>query len=205
MIHVYIVDDHGMVRAGMAHLLNNEADIQVVGQAAGGWQALRELDGRLHEVDVVVLDLSMPTLNGTEVLRRLLDQRPGLAVLVVSMYSEEEFGPPLMEAGAAGYLCKAQTDLELVTAVRTVARGRLYYCRPLDRHKKTDAPHHQLTARELQVFMLLLEERQVTDIAAELDLGVSTVSTHIGKIRTKLGVDSITGIVHYAYRHGLTS
>lgn len=203
MTRVYLIDDHALVRAGMAHLLNQEADLEVVGQASGGWQALHELESRIQSVDVVVLDLSMPTLNGTEVLRRLLAMRASLAVLVVSMYAETEFGPPLLEAGAAGYLCKDQTDQDLVLAVRTVASGRTFYARPPDRRKQLQAPHQTLTARELQVFLLLVEGRPVTDIAAELDLGVSTVSTYIGKIRLKLGVDGVAQIVHYAYRHGL--
>lgn len=203
MIRVYVVDDHGVVRAGMAHLLNSEPDIEVIGQASGGWQALRELEPQIHQVDVVVLDLSMPKLSGLEVLRRLRAMREDIAVLVVSMYSEEEFGPPLLEAGAAGYLCKDQTDLDLVQGVRSVASGRTFHSRSIDRRKQAVALHQTLTARELQVFLLLLEGRPVTDIAAELDLGMSTVSTYIGKIRTKLGVDSIAEIVHYAYRHGL--
>lgn len=203
MIHVYLVDDHGVVRAGMAQLLKSEPDIEVIGQAAGGWQALNELEGLIQRVDVVVLDLSMPKLNGIEVLRRLLALRADIAVLVVSMYSEEEFGAPLIEAGALGYLCKDQTDLELVQGVRSVARGRIYHSRAIDRRKKTQAPHQTLSSRELQVFMLLVEGRPVTDIAAELNLGVSTVSTYIGKIRLKLGVEGIAEIVHYAYRHGL--
>lgn len=203
MIRVFVVDDHGVVRAGMVQLLNNEPDIRVVGQASSGLQALRELEGRLQDVDVVVLDISMPGLNGTEVLRRLLEKRANLAILIVSMYSEEEFGGPLLGSGAAGYLCKDQTDMALVLAVRTVAGGRTFFSRGIDRKRKVELPHHSLTSRELQVFLLLIEGRQVMDIAAELNLGVSTVSTHIGKIRTKLGADSIAQLVHYAYRHGL--
>ena len=203
MIRVYLVDDHGLVRAGMSSLLGEEADIEVVGQAKGGWQAIRALETSELEVDVVLLDLSMPQLNGTEVLRRLRQLRPEIAVLVVSMYSEKEYGPALMEEGAAGYVCKDQTDAELVLAVRTIASGRSYFSRSTRRKERTELPHHQLTPRELQVFLLILDGRQTTDIAAELDLGVSTVSTYIRNIREKLGVESQVEIVHYAHRHGL--
>lgn len=207
MIKVFLVDDHGLIRFGMRELLERSEDVEVVGEAEDGWAALHALVDQEQEVDVVILDLSMPRLSGTELLRRLLDARPGLRVLVVSMYSEEQFGRAVVSLGAAGYLTKDRADRHLLQAVRTVARGRLFITRDtaVGLHEGDGAPHHHLAAREIQVFMLLAEGRQVGDIAAELGVGVSTISTYVGRIRTKLGVDSIAGIVRYAFLHGLIS
>lgn len=203
MIRVFLVDDHALVRAGMAALLAEEADIEVVGQATDGWQALRELGRPELQVDVLLLDVSMPQLNGMEVLRRLRNVRPSVEVLVVSMYSEQEYGGAFQEEGAAGYLCKDETDKELVLAVRTIHSGRSYFSRRLGRRVEPALPHHALTPRELQVFLLILDGRQTSDIAAELNLGISTVSTYLKGIREKLNVSGVAEIVHYAHRHGL--
>lgn len=204
MIKVFLVDDHGVVRAGLRHVLCLEPDIQVVGEAADGWKALDLLGRPELAVDVLVLDLSMPRLSGTEVLRRVLEIRPGLAVLIVSMYGEAQFASGLLAQGAAGYLSKDRADAEIVDAVRALARGRLYAARTLAAERGANRPAHEsLSPREVQVFMLLIEGRTPTDIAAELDLGASTVSTHIAKIRTKLGVQNIAEIVTYAHRNGL--
>ena len=155
-------------------------------------------------MDVLVLDLSMPRLSGTEVLRRVLEIRPGLAVLIVSMYGEAQFAAGLLAQGAAGYLSKDRADAEIVDAVRVLARGRIFASRSLAAERGSNRPPHEaLSPREVQVFMLLIEGRTPTDIAAELDLGPSTVSTHIAKIRTKLGVQNIAEIVTYAHRNGL--
>lgn len=203
MIRVFLVDDHALVRAGMAALLKEEPDIEVVGQASSGWQALRALGDATLQVDVVLLDISMAQLNGLEVLRRLKKLRPEVEVLVVSMYSEQEYGGAIREEGAAGYLCKDETDRELVLAVRTIHSGRSYFSRKLDRNIEPTLPHHTLSPRELQVFLLILDGRQTSDIAAELNLGISTVSTYLKSIREKLNVNGVAEIVHYAHRHGL--
>jgi DNA-binding NarL/FixJ family response regulator len=121
------------------------------------------------------------------------------------MYGESQFATALAQQGAAGFVCKDAADRELTEAVRAVAQGRTHFSHQvlqvLDRDEAL--PHETLTPRELQVFMLLLEGRQTGAIAAELGLGASTVSSHIGKVKEKLGVESVADIVHYAYRHGL--
>ncbi|MEY3211210.1 MAG: hypothetical protein RIT28_1691 [Pseudomonadota bacterium] len=205
MIRVFLVDDHALVRAGMAALLGDEPDIEVVGQASGGWQALRALGDLELQVDVVLLDISMPQLNGLEVLRKLRALRPSVAILAVSMYSEQEYGRAFQEEGAAGYLCKDETDKELLLAVRAIHSGRSYFSRKLSQRPEPTLPHHALSPRELQVFLLILDGRQTTDIAAELNLGISTVSTYLKSIREKLNVSGVAEIVRYAHRHGLVS
>lgn len=204
-INVILVDDHGVVRAGIRSILEAEPDIEVIGEAADGWRALQAVKDH-PEVDVMVLDLAMPRLGGMEVLRRALELKPGLSVLVVSMYGESQYAPALLAQGAAGFICKDDADIELVQAVRTVARGRSFFSRTVERQTEVESvrlPHEGLSPREIQVFMLLIEGRQVSGIAAELGLSKSTVSTYVGFIKSKLGAESIAEIVHYAYRHGL--
>ncbi len=209
MIRVFLADDHAIVRAGMRHLLRQAGDIDVVGEAADGAVTVRALCDERAAVDVLLLDLSLPRVDGIETLRRVRAARPEIAVLVVSVYPESQYAAQLIELGAAGYLSKDGSEADLVTAVRTVAHGRLYASRslPTRRKSKTEgAPAHEtLSPRELQIFMLLIAGRAVGDIAGELDLGMSTVSTHVGKIRQKLGVQTVGEILLYAHRAGLVS
>lgn len=201
-IRVFLADDHAMVRAGLRMVFGATPDVVVVGEAGDGWSVVRELAREDLGVDVLVLDLSLPRLNGIEVLERVLQARPGLAVLALSMYPEEHFARTLVASGAAGYLSKSGSEADLVDAVRTVAAGRVFLSRAAAL-ARSDRPHHRLTARELQVFLLLVTGRSVTDIAAELDLGQSTVSTHVARIRGKLDVAGVAEMVSYAHREGL--
>lgn len=205
MIRVLITDDHAVVRAGVRHMLSLDPDITIVGECNDGPQLLALLGQATFSADVLLLDLSLPKMHGLEVLRHVRQLRPGLAVLVLSMHAEEHFARRVMAAGAAGYLTKDRSDSDLLEAVRTVAQGRIFLSRSanLAQPGETRPLHETFTSRELQVFMLLIEGRSVSDIAAELGLGLSTVSTHVGKIRTKLGVQTIGEVVSYAHRAGL--
>lgn len=203
MIQVLIGDDHAMFRAGMKLVLSEAGDIVVVGEAGDGRAVLRIVEQGEPRVDVLVLDLSMPRLNGLETLDRLRELRPDLPVLVVSMHPEDAYARRVVAAGAAGFLSKSRSERDLVDAVRTVAAGRVYLSRAWSGVAPTRRPHQDLSARELQVFMLVITGQPVTDIAAELDLGISTVSTYIARIRTKLGVGSVAEIVAYAHREHL--
>ena len=204
MIKVFLVDDHAMFRAGIKLVLGSADGIQVVGEAGDGWDLLRALESPELRVDVVLLDLSMPRLNGLEVLARLRDLRPTVAALVISMPPEELYASQVIAAGGSGYLSKGSSEQLLIEAVRTVAAGRLFLSRPRAAAPTGDrARHLELSARETQIFMLLIGHRAVSDIAAELDLAMSTVSTYVGRIRTKLGVSSVGEIIAYAHREGL--
>jgi len=205
MIRVLVTDDHGVVRVGVRHVLGLDPEIAVVGECANGPQLLALLEQATFLVDVVLLDLSLPGMHGLEVLRRALRLRPGLAVLVLSMYAEEHYARRALEAGAAGYLSKDRSDRDLLDAIHTAAQGRLFLSRSAVTLGATKHPHEAFTAREIQVFVLLIEGRTVSEIAAELGLGVSTVSTHLGKIRAKLGVQTVAEVVSYAHRAGLCS
>lgn len=207
MIRVFLADDHAIVRAGMRHLLQQSNDVRVVGEAADGAAAVDALCDQRVGVDVLVLDLSLPKIDGIETLRRVRAARPDVAILVVSVYPESQYAGQLIELGAAGYLSKDGSEADLVDAVRTVAKGRVFASVGVHprRNSKTEgaAAHETLSPRELQVFMLLIHGRAVGEIAAELDLGISTVSTHVGKIRAKLGVQTVGEILVYAHRSGL--
>lgn len=205
MIRLILADDHGVVRAGIRSILEREPDLAVVAEADDGWRALAAVEAH-PEADVLVLDLGMPRLGGMEVLRRIQERRSRLAVLVLSAYSESQVGPALRAQGAAGFLCKDRAAEELKTAVRAVACARGYFSHAL-RHaygrEQGLASHELLSPRELQVFLRLQEGRPVTVIASELGVMPSTVSTYVGNIKEKLGVDSVAGIVRYACTAGV--
>lgn len=207
MIRVFLADDHAIVRHGLRKLIEQEGDMQVVGEAADG-RAVLLAPGK-ESWDLLVLDLSLPKVGGVEVLRRLRAELPRLRVIVLSMYPEEQYGLRLVKEGAAAYLSKEMDSAALIRAMRLVAAGGTYLSEGLAQQMRTSgpssaaAPHTSLTAREHQVFTLVFQGRTVSDIAAELDLSVSTVSNHVARIKEKLGARSIADIVSYAHRAGL--
>jgi DNA-binding NarL/FixJ family response regulator len=207
VIKVFIADDHTIVRHGIRELLANVEDICVAGEAADGRAVLNELEAGTPW-DVLVLDLSLPKVDGTEVLRRAKEKRPATPVLILSMYAEEQFALRAVQDGAAGYLSKDQPLSDLLRAIREVAAGRQFLSPAVTaqaaRAKEGPAPPHTLlTAREHQIFMLLLQGRTSADIAAELDLNASTVSNNLARIKQKLGVKSVAEILIYGHRAGL--
>ena len=205
MIRVFLADDHRLVRAGLRLVLGEESDIEVVGDAEDGWTTLREIGRPDLHVDVLVLDVSMPRLGGLEVLARAKELEPDLGVLALSMYAAEHYTERLIAAGASGYLSKNASETELARAIRVVASGGTYrepgtVPQPEEAMR---APHQHLSAREMQVFLMIVTGKTVTDIAAELGVGQSTVSTHLARVRHKLGLSTVVDIVAYAIREGL--
>jgi DNA-binding NarL/FixJ family response regulator len=207
MIRVVLADDHAIVLGGLQRLLAETGDIEVVGTAADGRQALKLCLGGGLAWDVLVLDLSLPRVGGQEVLRRVREALPEARVVVLSMYPEDQYAQQIKRDGAAAYVSKASPPETLVDAIRAVmAHGS--WVSPVA--AKDDArpagealPHRSLSSRELQVFNLVFEGQTVTDIAAQLDLHASTVSNHLRAIKTKLNVNSVAEIVRYAHRVGL--
>jgi DNA-binding NarL/FixJ family response regulator len=202
VIRVFIADDHGVVRAGVRALLASQPTLEVVGEADSVDGVMDFFSRADRDADVLVLDLSLRGGSGVEVLRRVRALRPRLAVLVHTMYAESQYAARMRAEGAAGFLCKDRSEDLLVEAVLTVARrGEVVDAGELPR-----APaggHHDLTARELQVFMMLAAGTSVSEVAHTLGLSMSTVSTHVGRIRAKLGAQTVGEIVAYAHRHGL--
>lgn len=204
MIRVLVADDHEVVRRGLVELFALARDVQVVAEASHGRAVLDLLEK--HAVDVLVLDVSLPRVSGFEVLRRVRESHPAVRVLVLSMYSEAQYAARLLREGAAGYLSKDRSLDEVLDAVRVVARGHTIV--PDAGAAATGGtapkpPHETLSPREYQVFMLVLQGRSGTEIAAELDLSASTVSNHLARVREKLGARTNAEVVGYAHRNGL--
>jgi two-component system invasion response regulator UvrY len=201
MTRVFLADDHAMVRVGLRHVLTEVGGFEVVGEADDGRKVLNAPE--LGRCDVLVLDLSLPVIAGTEVLRRVRQAWPSLAVVVHSMHPEGQFRRRVLAEGAAAYVSKDAHPSELIAAVARAAQVVRQEA-PVEAPEEDDAPPHtRLTSRENEVFMLILMGRQVVDIAAELDVHASTVSNHLAKVRQKLGVRTTQDLVHYAYAAGI--
>lgn len=205
-LRVIVADDHAIVRSGLRELLSQEDGLVVVAEVADGREALRAAER--VQADVLVLDLSLPKVSGHEVLRRLTKDHPALAVVVFTMMPPEQYAARMVADGAAAFVHKGEALDALIRAVRAVGAGQRLPA-ALDvpsRPTRTEAgaaPHDALTRREHQVFLRLVQGEAVSDIAAELDLSVSTVSTYVGAIKAKLAVRSVAEMVRYAVREGM--
>jgi DNA-binding NarL/FixJ family response regulator len=208
MIRVAIADDHAVVRQGLRHIIAETADLSLVGEAATGTEAL-DL-ARRAECDVLVLDMSMPGPGGLDILREVRALRPSLAILILSMYPEEQFAVRLLKSGADGYLNKESAPDELVTAIRKVATGGKYVSAALAEKLALDLqtggnalPHEALSDREFQVLRLIAAGRTASEIAAQLSLSVKTVSTYRSRLLTKMNMSTNADLMRYALDHGL--
>ncbi|RYE83905.1 MAG: response regulator transcription factor [Myxococcales bacterium] len=206
MIRVFLADDHAVVRRGIQSLLETTGEMTVIATASDGREVLQS--PLLAACEVLVLDLSLPRVSGSEVLRQVHARLPALPVLILSMYPEDQHGLHLLREGAAAYLSKDRSPEELIAAIRALARGERYLTdliagKALHDHDRAGPPHERLTAREHQVFLLIIQGRTVAEIAAELDLHSSTVSNNLRQIKAKLGACSLGELVGYAHRAGL--
>lgn len=206
MIKVFIADDHAVVRTGLQLVLEATEEMVVIGTASDGLKAVQAEE--INRCDVVILDLSLPRMNGSEVLRRLRARRPELPIVILSMYPEDQYALHLLREGASAYLSKNRAPEEVLAAIRKVVRGGTYMTDTLAEHALnaptgSGPPHERLSPREHEVFMLLAHGRSVSEIAAELDLGLSTVSNHLRRIKEKLAVTTTAEIIGYAHRTGL--
>jgi two-component system, NarL family, invasion response regulator UvrY len=208
MIHLAIVDDHEIVRAGFREMLAEEMDLCLAFEAASGEEALEKL--RETPCELILLDLSLPGLSGVDVLRTVRQRFEDVRVLVLSGFPEERYAVAMIRNGADGYVCKDCDREELLRAIRTVAQGRRYLSprtAELLADELTGAapgpPHEQLSERELQVFLRLARGESVSDIAAALNLSIKTVSTYRSRLLEKLDLASNAELAAYAIRHGL--
>jgi DNA-binding NarL/FixJ family response regulator len=208
-IRVLIVDDHAILRAGVREMLAEEQDLQVVAEAGSAEDALQQLRNGL-QVEVVVLDITLPGQSGIDLLKQLKRDQPELAILVLSMHPERSFAVRLMRAGANGYVPKMIVPEELVKAVRAVGTGRRYIT-PLvaellasECAADEEGPmHNRLSERELQVFTRIARGVSPAVMANELGLSVKTVSTYRARILEKMGMRSNAEIAAYAVRNQL--
>ncbi len=204
---VLLADDHGLVRQGFRMILAAESDMEIVGEAADGREAV-EMAERLHP-DVVVMDVAMPGLNGIEATRRLSESTPRTRILALSMHKDSVYVREILRAGARGYLLKDAFDSDLLGAVRAVARGEGYLSPAVsdavlsDYRKHVSDPLDLLSPREREVLQMLAEGKTNKEIASLLKLSVYTVEAHRGRIMEKLNLHSIGELVRFAVRSGM--
>ena len=208
-IRILIVDDHGVLRAGLRALLNSEADLEVVGEAADGGEGLKQA-ARLQP-DVVLLDISMPGMSGIEVTRLLASQFPELRILLLTIHEDTSLLREAILAGASGYILKRAVETELIEAIRAVANGAIYVHPAMTRALLTEqkSPVRRpteatLTLRERDVLRLLVKGYTNRQIAEELTLSVRTVESHRANLMTKLDLHSRVELVRYAAENGIT-
>jgi len=207
MIRVFLADDHAIVREGLKRLLEDEADVVVMGEAETGEETLAKADDEVW--DVLVLDLSLPDLSGLEVLKRMKKKRPRTKIVIFTMQGEDQYALRILKAGADGYLTKGHSPLEVLDAIRKVVEGGKFLTPRLAElllNTDVDAdkePHEALTDREHDVLVALGSGKTPGTVATELGVSPSTVSTHIGRIKTKLGLESVPKLVQYAVKAGL--
>ena len=206
-IRILLAYDHAVVRQGFRMILSSHPDLEIVGEAGNGREAV-ELAATLRP-DVVVMDVAMPELNGIEATRRLTAENPHIRVVALSMHKDSVYVREILRAGARGYLLKDSVAADLVSAVRAVAAGEGYLSPAVsdavldDYRRHVTNPIDLLTSREREVLQMLAEGKTNKEIAGVLNLSVYTVDAHRGRIMEKLNVHSINELVRFAVRNGL--
>jgi DNA-binding NarL/FixJ family response regulator len=212
-VKILVADDHKIVREGLIALLHQHPDMQVVGEAENGRQAVR-LAAELQPA-VVIIDIGMPDLNGIEATRQIVAADLGVKVIALSMHSDKRFVKGMLKAGASGYLLKYCASEELITAIQMVMANRIYLSNDITGvvvedyvHKLTDTDasvFQTLTPREREVLQLLAEGRSTRQIADALHVSIKTIEVHRKQMMDKLNLNSLADLVKYAIREGLTS
>jgi two-component system response regulator NreC len=212
MIRIAIADDHTVLRAGLKSLLERQRDFEVVGEAGDGRELLRVVDDTTP--DVVVTDIGMPRLNGTEATSQIVAKHPKTRVIMLSMHSDEAYVLRALKAGARGYLVKESAEADLMTAIRTVHSGKAFFSPSVSallvedyvrqmRDRGVEDSYELLSPREREVLQLIAEGQSNKDIANVLGLSIYTVETHRGNILQKLGLHNVPELILYAVRKGV--
>ncbi len=214
-IRILLADDHGIVRNGLRSLIEKQAnsEMKVIAEAENGRIAV-QLASELRP-DIIIMDVSMPDLNGMEASRQILDKHPGIKILGLSMHSNRRFVADMLSAGVCGYMLKESLFDELILAIRTIMTGDTYLSPRItgvviedyiSRLAKGETSHSDvLTGREREVLQLLAEGKSTKQIAGQLHVSVKTIESNRRQIMNKLGIDSIAELTKYAIREGLTS
>ena len=207
-VRILIADDHPIVREGYKKILTSQPDMDVTGEAGNGQEVLDLIQKK--EFDLILLDISMPGRSGLEILKELKGRKPHLPVMILSIYPEEQYAVRAFRDGASGYLTKASTPKELISAIRKVSQGGRYVTEALAEkltyflHGDVDkAPHEKLSDREYQVMLLIASGKTVTQIAEELCLSVKTISTYRRHILEKMQFSTNAEITMYAIQNKL--
>ena len=213
-IRVLVADDHAIVREGLGIMLGNQPDMEVVGLVINGREAIRMVDQ--YQPDVVVMDISMPELNGIEAISQMLPRHPNIKVIVLSIHETKPYVYRALKAGAKGYLIKETAGLEVVEAVRAVYRGERYLSqrisdlltsvstRNLERSIDV-SPLERLSPREREILQLVAEGKTSQEIGERLFISSKTVDTYRSRLMHKIGVDDMAGLVRFAIQHGVIS
>jgi DNA-binding NarL/FixJ family response regulator len=203
-ITVLLVDDHALVRRGFRRMLDDDEVLEVVGEASNGVEAV-QLAEKL-EPQVIVMDCQLPQMTGLEATRKILQQKPNTAILMLSMHSEDTLVRQAIEAGARGYVLKNALDLDLARAIKEVAAGKSVLDPQVKRAESLKGERETgLTVRELQVLQHIVAGKSNKEIASDLNLSVNTVSVHRANIMDRLGIHKTAELVVYAIRNGLVN
>jgi two-component system, NarL family, invasion response regulator UvrY len=209
-LKILVVDDHALVRSGIRRILQDEPDIELVGEADSAIHGLKRVRG--EEWDVVVMDINMPGQNGLDVLRLIKLDKPDLPVLILTMYPENQYAMRALKDGASGYVTKASAPDHLIAAIHKVIEGGAYVSPGLAmqlatqlRSKPKETLHDLLSAREFSVLCAIAAGKPLAEIANELNLSAKTITTYRARVLSKLGMTTNTELVRYALQHGLIS
>jgi len=210
---VLLADDHTLVRAGIRALLEKLPEVEVVGEASDGREVLDLI--KAQQPDVVLMDISMPGLNGLQTLARITRDFPHVQVIILSMHQNDEYVLQALKSGASGYLLKRAATAELPAALKSVAGGEIYLSRelaaqflkkfPLDQIARSTNPLEQLTSRQREILQMLAEGQTTKAIALVLKVSDKTVEYHRAKLMARLNIFDVPGLVRFALRTGLTS
>lgn len=208
MIRIMIVDDHPILRAGLKTLLSEHPDMEVTGEAGSGTEAVKMV--QQADYDIVLLDVTMPDMNGVDALKQIQRHRPDLPVLMLSMHPEEQYAINLLRSGASGYVPKEGAPEQLVAAIQTVMKGRRYVSPAVadmlaaDLDGVANKPlHTTLSEREFQIFCKLAAGQAVSEISTDLHLSVKTVSTYRSRILGKMNMKNNADLTYYAIKNGI--
>jgi len=209
-LRVILADDHTLVRAGLRSLIEQMKDVTVVAEANDGHEVLALVSA--HHPDVVLMDITMPGMNGFEAALRLKKDDPQVKIIILSMHASEEYVLQALRAGASGYLLKDAAPLELGLALQSVARGETYLSPPISRQVvdgymqrvgQGEQPLALLTGRQREILQLIAEGSSTKEIARKLNLSVKTVETHRAQLMERLDIHDVAGLVRFAVRHGM--
>jgi DNA-binding NarL/FixJ family response regulator len=209
MIRILIADDHAIVRGGLKQIIATTTDIVVAGEAAQGAEVIEKL--RMCQVDLLLLDMTMPGISGVDLIRRVRTEQPALPILVLSIHNEAQVVARAVRAGATGYVTKDSDPDIILAAIRKLSGGgrfidpKLIDVMVFDTHSSDAAPHEILSDREFQVLHLLAAGKSINAIAEVLVLSAKTISTHKMRLMQKLGLDNNAELIRYAIKHGLSS